>query len=162
MASVTEPRRPIGFDDVFWGSLGFPMLVVGVFFGIDLWLQSPTLMSLPMNLFGVPLIALGLLLTSWSFKTILAIPRNAVLVTSGPWAHVRHPIYLTGFIMGLGCAIAIGTTTMFVGFIIHLLLDILASAFVEERGLRRRLPSEYAEYACRVPRWIPRVRAIDS
>ena len=122
-----KPKRPIGHDDVVWGSLGFPMLVAGAFFGIDLWLQSPTLISFPLNLLGVPLIALGLSLTSWSFKTILAIPRNAVLVTSGPWAHVRHPIYLTGFIVGLGYAIIIGTATMFVGFAVHLLLDVFAS-----------------------------------
>ena len=147
---------------MFWGSLGFPMLIVGVFFGIDLWLQSLTLVSFPRNLFGVPLIVLGLSLTSWSFKTILAIPRGAVLVTSGPWSHVRHPIYLTGFIVTFGCAVIIGTVTLFVGLMIQLSLDVLGSVFVEERRLRKKLPREYEEYTRRVPSWIPRIRALDS
>ena len=156
VATLSTPRQSIGFDDVSWGSLGFPMLMVGVFFGIDLWLQSPTLISFPVNLLGVPLIVLGLSLTSWSFKTILATPRNAVLVTSGPWAQVRHPIYLTGFIVNLGCAIIIGTATLFIGLIIQLLLDVLVSVFIEERRLKKKLPGEYEEYANQVPRWIPR------
>ena len=113
MATLSEPRRSIGIDDVFWGSLGFPMVVVGVFFAIDLWLQTPTVISFPLNLLGVPLIAFGLLLTSWSFNTVFAIPKNAVLVTWGPWAHVRHPIYLTGFIVTFGCAVILGTVTLF-------------------------------------------------
>ena len=158
MTAPSTPRRPIGLDDVLWGSLAFSMLFVGVSFGIDLWLRSPTVISFALNLLGVLLIALGLFLTCWSFRAILTVPKNALLVTSGPWAHVRHPIYLTGFLVSLGSATIIGTVTLFAGFGVQLLVDVLGSAIIEERGLRKKFPGEYEEYAHRVPRWFPRIR----
>jgi protein-S-isoprenylcysteine O-methyltransferase Ste14 len=54
--------------------------------------------------------------------------------------------------------ILIGTTLLFVEFIIATLFELLIETPREERKLREIFPLEYDEYSKRVPGWIPRIR----
>ena len=39
---ASKQRRPISpFTDVITGSIVFPLIIIGIFLGIDIWLQSP-------------------------------------------------------------------------------------------------------------------------
>ncbi len=79
------------------------------------------------------------------------------LVTSGPFAYVRHPIYAALFLLMAGYAVAFG----------HLGRLPLAAAIyaagtvlrvrIEERLLRDRFGDAYAAYAARVTRFVPKV-----
>ena len=75
------------------------------------------------------------------------------LVTAGPYARVRHPIY-TGVILALlGTAVVTGTGALlvalaFVGYF-------LASASREERHLRSEFPEAFRAYQARTKRFIP-------
>jgi protein-S-isoprenylcysteine O-methyltransferase Ste14 len=144
--------------DVIFGSVGSTIIFIGIFYVVDFWLQSPLLVFYPLNLIGIVFIAPGLALASWCFKVVLALSEQPVLVTWGPWAHVRHPIYLAGILINLGGAMIIGTALLFVELIGRTVLEILG-VLIEERKLRKRFPEECEDYIRRVPSWIPSLRA---
>ncbi len=82
-----------------------------------------------------------------------------LLVTKGPYAHVRNPIILSWGGLLLGLALAFRLPGL-------LLLLVAAFAFVhayiayhEEPILVRRFGAAFEAYRRRVPRWIPRWRA---
>jgi protein-S-isoprenylcysteine O-methyltransferase Ste14 len=107
---------------------------------------------------GAPLIAAGLALAVWGVRSLgrsltpgtEPLP-GAPLVTSGAYAHVRHPIY-AGLVLGLtGYALVWSNWTM------ALLVGLLAWAYfngkakAEERRLLQRYPA-YEAYMRHVPR----------
>ena len=79
------------------------------------------------------------------------------LVTAGPFALVRHPIYTAMFLMIIAMAIGLGHVAR---LLIALPLYAVGTAIrvrIEERLLRTAFPSAYDEYATRVKRFIPGV-----
>lgn len=107
---------------------------------------------------GVVLMIVGLLASiyalSWLGRSFAIGAAARKLVTRGPYRMVRHPLYAFELLMVLGAVIAnpsalaalFGLTTM-------LLLGV--RTIYEERVLTAAFP-EYAEYARRVPRFVPR------
>jgi protein-S-isoprenylcysteine O-methyltransferase Ste14 len=107
---------------------------------------------------GAPLIAAGLALAVWGVRSLgrsltpgtEPLP-GAPLVTSGAYAHVRHPIY-AGIVLGLA-----GYTLAWSNWALALLVGLLAWAYfngkakAEERWLVERYPT-YQAYMRRVPR----------
>ncbi|MGQ0685914.1 methyltransferase family protein [Bradyrhizobium sp.] len=76
------------------------------------------------------------------------------LVTGGPFAFTRNPLYLAGIMLVLGIGLAFGIAWF-------LLLALLAAFAVqklaierEERHLEARFGATYLDYARRVRRWI--------
>ncbi len=79
------------------------------------------------------------------------------VVTQGPFAFHRHPIcvgYLA-ILAGIGFSLGIFGTLVVVIPSLLVLTHIYLRLF-EEPGLRRRLGSEYEEYAQRVPMFLPK------
>jgi protein-S-isoprenylcysteine O-methyltransferase Ste14 len=75
------------------------------------------------------------------------------LITAGPYARVRHPIY-TGVVLGLlGSAVVAGIGTLVVA--LSMAAYFLASAFREERHLRTEFPEAFPAYQARTTRFIP-------
>lgn len=79
------------------------------------------------------------------------------LVQSGPFALVRHPIYVALFLFMLAMAIAYGHTS-------HLIVGVPVYALAtwfrvrhEERILREQFGADYDAYAARVMRFVPGV-----
>jgi protein-S-isoprenylcysteine O-methyltransferase Ste14 len=77
------------------------------------------------------------------------------LVTAGPFAHIRHPIYLALFLSMLALAVAFGHP-------LHLLLSVPLYAMgtglrviEEERLLREMFGRAYDDYAATVRRFVP-------
>lgn len=78
----SKRRRPISpFLDVIPGSIGYPLLPIGIFYGLDFWLLSPALLLYPLNLAGILFIVLGVSLVYWCFIVAFALPREPILVT---------------------------------------------------------------------------------
>jgi protein-S-isoprenylcysteine O-methyltransferase Ste14 len=151
-------KRPISpLNDVAAGSIIWPLIITGVFYLIDIWLQSQNVLSYPLNLIGLPSIILGVSLAFWCFRVALDMPNRSILVTWGPWANVRHPIYVEGIFVNLGLALMIGTVVQLFGTIIYALIDPLYSVPKEERELREVFPHEYDEYSKQTPKWIPKI-----
>ena len=80
------------------------------------------------------------------------------LVTGGPYAYVRNPIYLASIVLGFGMVGLVGDPIL---LLIHLGVCVLLYAGIipaEEKFLKERFESEYIEYVENVPRLWPRLR----
>jgi protein-S-isoprenylcysteine O-methyltransferase Ste14 len=78
------------------------------------------------------------------------------LVTHGPYALLRHPMYLGILLVGLGGLLIYRTWTML--FVALNFLVLLVRAWREEQVLAAEFGVQWEEYCRRVPRWIPRFR----
>jgi len=80
------------------------------------------------------------------------------LVQSGPFAHVRHPIYsaLLGLLLATG--LALSTVLLTAIAVVFYVAGTLWRASREEALLRGHFGAAYDDYARRVPRLIPRLR----
>lgn len=79
------------------------------------------------------------------------------LVQNGPFAYVRHPIYVALFLFMLAMAVAFGHTR---NLILGIPLYALGTWFRighEERLLKEQFGAAYDEYAARVKRFVPGV-----
>ncbi|HET8581175.1 MAG TPA: isoprenylcysteine carboxylmethyltransferase family protein [Candidatus Paceibacterota bacterium] len=107
------------------------------------------------------LVLLGLALAFWARATLgrnwsgsVQVKEGHELVTKGPYAIVRHPIYTALLIMVIGTILVVAN----LGAV--LALPITAAGFIikllaEERTMRRQFPDAYAAYATRVKRLVP-------
>ena len=121
-------------------------LVMGAF----LWLARPTLLTL---LAGVSVALLGLGLRAWAAGHLA---KNQRLATSGPYAHVRNPLYVGTLIVGTGFAIAGGRPLVGAALVLFFILWYLPVVEEEERHLAKILPG-YDEYRRRVPKLWPAI-----
>lgn len=124
--------------------------------------------SYPLLVLGVLLVAgstwLGLVL--WRHigtLTILGLPelspeRNPIrLVTSGPYARIRHPRYVQLYLGFLGFACIANYPAAYVAVALWL-PGIYVIVLFEEKELRQRFGQEYEEYSRQVPRFVPRFK----
>jgi protein-S-isoprenylcysteine O-methyltransferase Ste14 len=84
------------------------------------------------------------------------------LVDTGMFAHSRNPLYLANLLLFLGLAIVHNGWAMYL-----ILLPFFLGAYVciiaaEEQYLFGRFGEAYADYARRVPRWLPSLRGLFS
>ncbi len=86
---------------------------------------------------------------------LVAPAEPAALVERGPYALVRHPMYLAEIAMAFGFPIVLNARWTLVGSACFMLAVIRRIA-VEERALAERLP-EYPDYVRRTSRLIPPV-----
>jgi protein-S-isoprenylcysteine O-methyltransferase Ste14 len=114
-----------------------------------LWLSAPTWTSLAL---GLPVSALGLALRAWAAGHL---EKNRALADSGPYAHVRNPLYIGTLAVAAGFVIASRRWELGVLFAGVFLLIYLPVVELEEQHLRSLFP-EYADYARRVRRLWPR------
>ena len=122
---------------------------------LDVTYVSPIAASI-----GVAICALGVTIAIWARTCLgqnwgmpMSLRQGHELVTTGPYAYVRHPIY-TGILLAL-----VGTT------LVHwyprvVLLPVFFAYFVyaarvEERSMREQFPNEYPGYAGRTKMLIP-------
>ena len=77
------------------------------------------------------------------------------LVTTGIYGRVRHPLYASVIALGFGWALVWRSGPALALAVVQALF-FRAKARFEERLLRERF-AEYAEYARRVPRFLPRL-----
>lgn len=113
--------------------------------------------SISTRLIALALTTIGLLASAYVLlflgRAFSIMPEARVLVTSGPYAIVRHPLYLTEQIMIIGFIILnLSIWSVLLG-VIQLLLQ-FRRMVNEERVLRAAFP-EYDTYAAAVPRIVP-------
>ncbi|PYQ81934.1 MAG: hypothetical protein DMG01_02595 [Acidobacteria bacterium] len=109
---------------------------------------------------GIALTLSGEALRMWGVRHIGVISRTrsdrlGPLVESGPFAHLRNPLYIGNIALWVGFAITAGL--LWLAPIVLVLLGLEYHAIVrwEEHLLEWRLGETYRLYASRVPRWIP-------
>jgi len=124
------------------------------------WLAAPVFLLLatptPGTLAaGAVLAALGAALRAWAAGTII---KNAVLTTTGPYAHTRNPLYLGSFLIGLGLAVAGARLDVLVVYLVAYAVVYGRAMRSEAVALERRFGDAYRVYAQNVPLFLPRLR----
>ncbi len=114
------------------------------------------------NLTSALLLALGMALRIWAGGSAGNHTRTGTieapdLVTSGPYAFVRNPIYLGTVLLSLGLIGLVGDPAMLLLATPAFAVLYLALVRAEEEFLRRRFGAEYQHYCRHVPRIIPRL-----
>lgn len=82
------------------------------------------------------------------------------LVTAGPYAHLRNPLYVGNFILGAGACVMSGINWWII-FPVFLLLFIFQYWNIiqyEEAMLREKFGEEFKDYCGNVPRVIPKLK----
>jgi protein-S-isoprenylcysteine O-methyltransferase Ste14 len=137
--------------------VGVPVLACLVLSGLDVRYGWSTV-SQAVAIAGLLLVVVGYALVAWvllsnpfaSSAVRVQSERNQVVISTGPYALVRHPMYLAVVCVSLGSGPALDS---WLGGL--MLLPVLAlfvrRTLLEDRMLRRELPG-YADYAERV-RW---------
>jgi protein-S-isoprenylcysteine O-methyltransferase Ste14 len=82
------------------------------------------------------------------------------LITTGPYAHVRNPIYVGNFVLSLGlCVMAWAWMPyMLVVFILAFGIQYAMIVSLEEEHLQETFGDEYTRFLAGVPRFFPRPR----
>jgi protein-S-isoprenylcysteine O-methyltransferase Ste14 len=124
---------------------GFVLIVAFLYFA------SPDPQSLAI---GVPIALAGLLVRAWAAGHL---EKNRQLAVSGPYAHVRNPLYLGTLTVALGFVIAARRWELGLIFAVVFIGVYLPVIGLEEQHLRKLFPS-YDDYATRVPALLPRWR----
>jgi protein-S-isoprenylcysteine O-methyltransferase Ste14 len=102
---------------------------------------------------GLGLIISGLSVRSWAAGTL---HKRIRLATTGPYAMVRHPLYLGSLSMMLGfCALVDDGGNFWIALGPIFVLYIFR-ALHEEKSIAALFPTQWPAYAARVPRFVPR------
>jgi protein-S-isoprenylcysteine O-methyltransferase Ste14 len=110
---------------------------------------------------GAAVTVVGLLFAVWArrhlasnWSSAVTIKRGHELITTGPYALVRHPIYtgiLTGF---LGTAIALSQVRGVIGFVL-IFIVLWAKLRTEEEWMRSQFGETYVTYAHQTAALVP-------
>ena len=108
---------------------------------------------------GAAIVVLGAALRSWGAGHLV---KNDALTITGPYAHLRHPLYLGTLLVGQGFALIVG------GWLALAILALLLPWFfllyfprkerIESARLERRYAASYALYRAQVPALVPMAR----
>ena len=109
---------------------------------------------------GALVVAIGEAIRLWAVHHIGAISRTrsdrlGPLVSSGPFAVVRNPLYVGNILLWAGFAISANLVWFAPVAIVLLALEYHAIVRWEEGLLAERIGDPYTEYVARVPRWVP-------
>lgn len=144
---------------VRWSNVPLPeehlaALVIGLALhkGLPLGLPVPTLMR---RVIGAVIASLGTLVATWAVVSVrdVDVKSPARVVTRGPYAHSRHPMYVGWTMVYLGVALMAGSRWLLI-----LLAPALAythrTVLREERSLESRFGRDYRQYRERVRRYL--------
>jgi protein-S-isoprenylcysteine O-methyltransferase Ste14 len=149
-----------------------PALVVVIIPALLLWWDGSNIgwsLPTPLNwlsvLLGILLCLSGFALLIWTISlfwtegkgTLTPMKPTKKLVVSGPYRHVRNPMYTGVFTALYGEGILFGSPAILILATFFMLLPLFYVPLVEERGLEKRFGEEYQIYKAHVPRWIPQL-----
>lgn len=126
-----------------------------------IYFSRPTSLSI---LMGIPFLCFGEWLRLWTAGYAggttrardLGTARN--FVTTGPYAHVRNPLYLGNLLLSFGVCLIANVCWMTILLIIGYFAQYLPIIASEEAYLRKFCGSAYETYYVAVPRFVPRIR----
>jgi protein-S-isoprenylcysteine O-methyltransferase Ste14 len=119
--------------------IALPLVLAGF------WLTTPTR---PALVLGAAVACVGLLVRAAAAGTLR---KHGTLVTWGPYAFTRHPLYLGSTLMAVGLAIAAHSWPTAALIAIYVALFYAGAVQREERKLRARYGDSFTNYAARVP-----------
>jgi protein-S-isoprenylcysteine O-methyltransferase Ste14 len=111
---------------------------------------------------GLGLVCLGFSIQAWrrmgrNWRMAVSPGEKTELVTTGPFAHVRHPIYALSIGLMACSVVVVPTAPMLAVAAVHVTLMIV-KARNEERFMAGVHGAAYADYCRRTGRFVPRWR----
>jgi len=156
----------------FWLNLLFSLLFLAIAFALSYFLWKPFVsvspaLSLTLRVIGLIVFLGGLgfavwarwmLGTNWARTTTAGVLLQVdhQLIQKGPFALVRHPMYLGGSMTVVGALIAYHTWTVLI--LLLLCASLIRRARLEETALSEIFGDQWRAYASRVPKFFPRLR----
>jgi len=174
VAMLKSLRRPAGREDrgariILRAPVLLTATVLFLWVGYMLWRPLQVQMQPWLRVMLLPLAILlffgGLALYLWGLRSLremfgpstsFAVRLHAGhrLITSGPYAYIRHPMYLAVIITAIGSVLLYRTWATLAFTIAMFGLPIRARR--EENVLAEEFGPEWEAYATRVPMWLPR------
>ena len=108
-------------------------------------------------LFGLPFVIAGEAVRLWAAGYLTKLSK---LVTAGPYALSRNPMYVGMFLISIGYFAMCGRPEVWIGGAALFWLFHGGAVMHEEKLLHERFAEQYAEYSRRVPRLVPRLRVV--
>jgi protein-S-isoprenylcysteine O-methyltransferase Ste14 len=108
-----------------------------------------------MEIAALALVAIAATGRIWA-SAFISGKKDRELVTNGPYAIVRNPLYLFSMLGFIGAGLAFEQITFVVLFAAVFFATHLPTIFAEERFLHDKFGDQFDEYVKRVPRLIPR------
>jgi protein-S-isoprenylcysteine O-methyltransferase Ste14 len=107
---------------------------------------------------GYLLVALACLGRIWA-SVFIAGHKDAKLVTIGPYAACRHPLYASSMLAALGLGLTTRSALLCAILVVLIAALVVYAASGEEQFLADAFPEEFAAYVAATPaRWWPRLR----
>jgi len=131
---------------------------------LTVWGNLPTLPPAGWPLWlGAALMLAGFMLDLWVIYYQHTVGRGTPsplvptqrLVTEGPFAYSRNPMYVGTLTLYTGLALVVGLVAMLAIVALGALLVHAYVVLVEEKEMEARFGADYREYKRRVPRWLP-------
>ena len=144
-----------------------------VILGYLLWNPLPIVLTLTLQLIftllGAGIFLGSLALYLWGLRTLgknfnassgfgVRLQQSHQLVTSGPYAYIRHPMYVGVILAGWGGLLLYRTWTML--FFAVIMFGLIYRAHKEDQALSSFFSPEWEQYKQNVPAWIPRSRIL--
>ena len=112
----------------------------------------PTAFSLGL---GLAIISLGEVLRFWAAGHLR---KNDVLTTTGPYAYVKHPLYIGTMLITMGfCIMADNIYILAVALLAFSFYYLPYKNKVEDERMKKLFGEAYLDYAEKVPDYIPRL-----
>lgn len=140
---------------------------------IDIKLGFDSLWNYPVNfILFIVFTILGISIVWWSYAYLLLIGDGSPsphlggpkkLVTTGPYAIIRHPSVIGKFfgVLGMGCFFA-SQTFLLIFFPLLIIYSLIYNRFYQEKGCEKNFGNQYFLYRKEVPMIIPRLKTISS
>jgi protein-S-isoprenylcysteine O-methyltransferase Ste14 len=125
----------------------FALLLIGPCENLPIWAQILSSVLLVAGNVG------SVVVLFWLGRSFSILPEGRNLITNGPYAIVRHPLYLIEMVGTLGVVINFWSWQAVLLFAVQIAMQ-LTRMHYEEKVLTETFP-EYADYAARTKRLIP-------
>ncbi|MEO1021734.1 MAG: isoprenylcysteine carboxylmethyltransferase family protein [Bacteroidota bacterium] len=140
-------------------------LVLGcVFYGLDKVVSVSIPISLPPHIrilviiLSLVVLSLVVLYTEWMFKThntsILPWTSDSRLITTGPFAYSRNPVYLVSILLSVAMAAYLESAWVLLSGLVTMWIIDRMIIPKEERYLEQEFGEAYLRYKKKVRRWI--------
>jgi len=116
---------------------------------------------------GAVMLPAGITLLGWahthlgkSFHSMIVTKEEQVLVDTGPYAYVRHPIYVAYLLAYLGGGLLAGNWVLTVGPLVAYIVLVVLRLPQEERVMVSKFGDAYEAYKARTGRLVPKLSAL--
>jgi len=140
------------------GAILFCVLLILLLFVHHSW-DETSFIDFLLDATGLLLIIMGVFGRLWCTLYIGG-RKHAVLQCEGPYCLVRHPLYVSNLLLALGFSSLTENPVILLCVLTYFIIQYRVTIRYEETALLAKFGNAYAEYAQRVPCFLPKLRRV--